>query len=68
MDGSMENEAMYIECIRKWRELNEYEKQKHSQCSSPGSRSVSSENFAGRVEQVYLAVLEEKRHACSLIM
>ena len=56
-----ENEAMYIECIRKWRELNEYEKQSIRNAAVQAADQFSSENFAGRVEQVYLAVLEEKK-------
>lgn len=57
-----ENEAMYIECIRKWRELNEHEKQIIRNAAVQAADQFSSENLAGRVEQVYLTVLEEKRY------
>ena len=53
---------MYIECIRKWRELNEHEKQIIRNAAVQEADQFSSENFAGRVEQVYLTVLEEKRY------
>ena len=40
-----ENEAMYIECIRKWRELNEYEKQSIRNAAVQAADQFSSEKF-----------------------
>lgn len=56
-----ENEAMYIECIRKWRELNEHEKQSIRNTAVQTADQFSKESFAERVERVYLAVLEERK-------
>ena len=54
-------DLQFVECIQKWRELNEYEKQSIRNAAVQAADQFSSENFAGRVEQVYLAVLEEKK-------
>lgn len=56
-----ENESMYLECIQKWKELNEDEKQSIRNAAVQTADQFSSENFAARVEQVYLAALEERK-------
>ena len=56
-----ENESRYQECIQKWKELNEDEKQSIRNAAVQTADHFSSENFAERVEQVYLAALEERK-------
>ena len=56
-----ENVSMYIECIQKWKEFSEDEKRSIRNAAIKAADQFSSESFAKRVEQVYLAVLEERK-------
>lgn len=56
-----ENVSMYIECIQKWKEFSEDEKRNIRNTAVKTADQFSSESFAKRVEQVYLAVLEERK-------
>ena len=56
-----ENVSMYIECIQKWKEFSEDEKRNIRNTAVKTADQFSSESFAKQVEQVYLAVLEERK-------
>ena len=56
-----ENVSRYIECIQKWKEFSEDEKRSIRNATVKTADQFSSESFAKRVEQVYLAVLEERK-------
>ncbi len=56
-----ENVSMYIECIQKWKVFSEDEKRNIRNTAVKTADQFSSESFAKQVEQVYLAVLEERK-------
>ena len=56
-----ENESMYQERIQKWKEFDEDEKRSIRNSAVQTANQFSSESFAERVEQVYLAALEERK-------